>query len=120
MDPLWGSKKISTKLTKNGFPWATCHTFRHTFRHTYISHLMMSGVSLTTVKEIVRHSSYNTTLKYAHLAPGHKNDMAQKRPIKARAVFNTKKGFTEFIINPLFTVPGTGLEPVRRLSSEGF
>ena len=75
-DPLWVSKKISTKLTKNGFPWATCHSFRH----TYISHLVMNGVPLTTVKEIVGHSSYTTTLKYSHLAPGHKNDMAQKRP----------------------------------------
>ncbi len=34
-----------------------------------------------------------------------------------------KKGFltaNKTGLNPLFTVPGTGLEPVRRLSSEGF
>lgn len=75
-DSQWISKKISTKLTKNGFPWATCHTFRH----TYISHLVMSGVPLTTVKEIVGHSSYTTTLKYSHLATSHKKEMIKKRP----------------------------------------
>jgi len=36
--------------------------------------------TINTVKEIVGHSSYTTTLKYSHLAPAHKNDMAQKRP----------------------------------------
>ena len=64
----WVSHKISKVLTQNGFPWATCHTFRH----TYISHLVMSGVPLTTVKEIVGHSSFTTTLKYAHLSTSHK------------------------------------------------
>ena len=72
----WVSRKISKVLSQNGFPWASCHTFRH----TYISHLVMSGVPLTTVKEIVGHSSYVTTLKYAHLADGFKEEMVGKRP----------------------------------------
>ncbi len=72
----WVSKRISKVLTQNGFPWASCHTFRH----TYISHLIMNGVPLTTVKEIVGHSSYTTTLKYSHLASGYKDEMIQKRP----------------------------------------
>ncbi|MBN2367157.1 MAG: site-specific integrase [Calditrichaeota bacterium] len=72
----WVSRKIALNLDRIGFPWATCHTFRH----TYISHLVMAGVPLTTVKEIVGHSSINTTLKYAHLAPSHTSEMLQKRP----------------------------------------
>ena len=72
----WVSRKIALKLDKIGFPWATCHTFRH----TYISHLLMAGVPLTTVKEIVGHSSINTTLRYAHRAPDHTSEMLKKRP----------------------------------------
>ena len=72
----WVSRKISEKLTEIGFDWATCHAFRH----TYISHLVMAGVPLTTVKEIVGHSSITTTLKYAHLAPQHTKEMVKKRP----------------------------------------
>lgn len=72
----WVCKKISRVLTKCGFPWATVHTFRH----TYISHLVMAGVPLTTVQEIVGHASFSTTLRYAHLAPKHKNEMSNKRP----------------------------------------
>ncbi len=74
--PKWVSSKISQKLSDNNFAWASCHTFRH----TYISHLVMSGVPITTVKEIVGHSSISTTLKYAHLAPSHTQEMISKRP----------------------------------------
>lgn len=55
----WVSRKISLKLTSIGFPWATCHTFRH----TYISHLVMQGVPLITVKELVGHSDIKTTMR---------------------------------------------------------
>jgi site-specific recombinase XerD len=74
--PKWVSSKISHKLSDHNFPWASYHTFRH----TYISHLIMSGVPITTVKEIVGHSSINTTLKYAHLEPSHTQEMISKRP----------------------------------------
>jgi integrase len=72
----WVSHRISRILTKIGFPWATCHTFRH----TYISHLVMAGVPLTTVQAIVGHGSYKTTEKYNHLALQHKVRMQSKRP----------------------------------------
>jgi integrase len=71
----WVSRKISKMLSKIGLPWASCHTFRH----TYISHLVMNGVPLTTVKEIVGHSSFTTTLRYAHLSTSHKDQMASRR-----------------------------------------
>jgi site-specific recombinase XerD len=32
----------------------------------------MSGVDLTTVKEIMRHKSIEMTLRYSHLSPEHK------------------------------------------------
>ena len=43
----------------------------HTLRHTFVSHLVMAGVDLETVRRIAGHSTITTTLKYAHLAPGH-------------------------------------------------
>lgn len=43
----------------------------HTLRHTFISHLVMAGVDLMTVKSIVGHASITTTQRYAHLSPAH-------------------------------------------------
>jgi len=43
----------------------------HTLRHTYISHLVMGGTPLRTVKELAGHSSITVTEGYAHLAPDH-------------------------------------------------
>ena len=41
----------------------------HTLRHTFASHLVMRGVSIYKVSQWLGHSSVNTTMIYAHLAP---------------------------------------------------
>lgn len=54
------------KITdRAGLPWVTWHVFRHTFA----SHLVMAGVPLTTVKELMGHTTIQMTLRYAHLCP---------------------------------------------------
>lgn len=43
----------------------------YTLRHTFASQLVKAGVDLPTVKELMGHASIVTTMRYAHLAPGH-------------------------------------------------
>ena len=43
----------------------------HTLRHTTASRLVMAGVPLPTVKKILGHRDLQTTLRHAHLSPGH-------------------------------------------------
>lgn len=50
----------------------------HCLRHTYTAHLVMKGVPLRTVKDLLGHASFTTTLKYAHLAPDHLREQALK------------------------------------------
>jgi site-specific recombinase XerD len=67
--PFWDLKRQVEKAVSDSKLEGV--TF-HTLRHTAASHMVMNGVDLLTVMKILRHKDYATTLRYAHLAPGHK------------------------------------------------
>ena len=50
----------------------------HTLRHTFISRLVMLGVPISVVQELARHKSIAMTMRYAHLAPGTKEQALEQ------------------------------------------
>jgi integrase len=50
----------------------------HSLRHTAASRRVMAGVDLVSIKEILGHRDIQTTLRYAHLAPGHLRDAVNR------------------------------------------
>lgn len=66
-------KSFSTALEKSGI----INFHFHDLRHTFASQLVMAGVDLNTVRELMGHKDIKMTLRYAHLAPSHKQQAVE-------------------------------------------
>lgn len=53
----------------------------HVLRHTFASHFMMSGGNILTLQRALGHSNLTMTMRYAHLAPDHLNEVNQFNPL---------------------------------------
>jgi integrase len=76
----------------------------HTLRHTAASRRVMAGVDLVSVKEILGHRDIQTTLRYAHLSPGHLRDAVNRGSLTGTVTKTVTKVIQE-------VAGGLGIEP---------
>jgi site-specific recombinase XerD len=72
-------KYIQTSF-KNACKQAGIKANIHMIRHSFASHLVMNGVDLVSIKELLGHSSINTTMIYSHISNEHKVNTVSKLP----------------------------------------
>ncbi len=103
-DPRTGEpyKSVQTSF-ETALKKAEIRNFRfHDLRHTFASHMAMAGIDLVSVKELLGHKSLSMTIRYAHLAPGHKRrainmlDKVLKSTQKEAPLHNFNSQFGDF------------------------
>jgi integrase len=70
-----GSQTALWRRLQTHLPFLQDCVPHHTFRHTTASWLVQRGVDLIRVKEFMDHASLQTTMRYAHLAPKHMEEV---------------------------------------------
>jgi hypothetical protein len=83
----------------------------------------MAGVDLVSVKEILGHRDIETTLRYAHLAPGHLRDAVNRGSLAGTVTktVTTEKQEVGESVEPIdFVVRPTGLNLIDPEPSTGF
>jgi integrase len=68
---LWFERAVKKAGLASKFRW-------HDMRHDFCSRLVAAGVPLLEVQQLAGHASYKTTLRYAHLSPGHLRKAVEK------------------------------------------
>lgn len=62
----------------------------HVLRHTFASYYMMNGGNIIALQRILGHSDIKQTMRYAHLAPDHLEDVVTNNPLVNLKVTGTK------------------------------
>ncbi len=55
----------------------------HVLRHTFASHFMINGGNILVLQRALGHASLTMTMRYAHLAPDHLQDVMKLNPLSA-------------------------------------
>jgi site-specific recombinase XerD len=55
----------------------------HVLRHTFASHFMMNGGNILVLQRSLGHASLIMTMRYAHLAPDHLQEVVKLNPLSA-------------------------------------
>lgn len=58
----------------------------HVLRHTFASHFMMSGGNILVLQRSLGHANLTMTMRYAHLAPDHLQEVVKLNPLAALTV----------------------------------
>lgn len=53
----------------------------HVLRHTFASHFMINGGNILTLQRVLGHASLTMTMRYAHLAPDHMQEVLTLNPL---------------------------------------
>lgn len=53
----------------------------HVLRHTFASHFMMNGGNILVLQRVLGHTDIKMTMRYAHFAPEHLEDVLKLNPI---------------------------------------
>lgn len=54
----------------------------HVLRHSFASHFLINGGDILTLQRVLDHESITTTMRYAHLAPGHLQSVRELNPLE--------------------------------------
>lgn len=76
-DPYTTFKKTIKKLALK----KNTGQLTHILRHTFASHFIMNGGNILALQKILDHSTLNMTMRYAHLAPEHLQEITKLNPI---------------------------------------
>ncbi|WP_286997979.1 tyrosine-type recombinase/integrase, partial [Comamonas sp. UBA7840] len=55
----------------------------HVLRHTFASHFMMNGGNILVLQRSLGHANLTMTMRYAHLAPDHLQEVVKLNPLSA-------------------------------------
>jgi integrase len=78
-NPSYITRRIGSMRSIAGLP---DNLKTHMLRHTFGSHLAMAGVDMTTIANLMGHTTTKVTELYAHLSPAHKMLSASRIPYK--------------------------------------
>lgn len=64
----------------------------HVLRHTFASHFIQNGGDILTLQRVLGHSDLKVTMRYAHLASNHFEQVLQFAPLYSGLIVDKEKG----------------------------